>query len=261
MKITFLGTGGGRFNTISQLRATGGWILEIDKHKLSVDPGPGAIVRANQYGISLSGLTGLLISHAHPDHYTDAEIIIEAMTKGVQKKAGFLIANEHIIKGGEGFTPSISPYHQNIISRIEILEPGKKVEIDGLEITGTKSLHTEPKAIGFLIKGSKSIGYISDTEYFDGIEKQFEGCDYLVLNTLRPKKINWPKHLNSEGARKIISHVKPAKAIITHFGIKMLEAVPEREAEWIQEKSGIATIAAKDGMSLDLEKKGLEKYI
>ena len=41
VRITFLGTGGGRFATIYQARATGGFYIE-DGRNLHVDPGPGA---------------------------------------------------------------------------------------------------------------------------------------------------------------------------------------------------------------------------
>ena len=45
MKLTFLGSGGGRFATITQKRMTGGFrIDDIDGMNIHVDPGPGALV-------------------------------------------------------------------------------------------------------------------------------------------------------------------------------------------------------------------------
>ena len=262
MKVTFLGTGGGRFVTINQLRATGGWILETDGQKVSIDPGPGALVKAREFGVRLNKLTGVVVSHCHPDHYTDAEVMIEAMTRGARVKRGMLISNRHVIEGGDGFVQRVSPYHLNTLKSHKALEPGDRASIGSMEVIATMAKHTEPKTIGFVFRDSSTLGYVSDTEYFQGIGEQYRGCDYLILNCLRPRTVDWPKHLNSEGAAKIISYVNPGMAIITHFGMRMLEAGPESEARWIEEKTGVSIIAAKDGMSITMDgKKGIGKFL
>ena len=94
MKITFLGTGGGRFSTISQRRMTGGFRIDnLNGINLHVDPGPGALVRTYQFGLDPRNLSGVFISHAHTDHYTDAEVLIEAMTRGMTKENGVIIGS------------------------------------------------------------------------------------------------------------------------------------------------------------------------
>jgi phosphoribosyl 1,2-cyclic phosphodiesterase len=258
MKITFLGTAGGRIVLMSQLRASGGWILEMDEETIHVDPGPGALVRAAQLHINLRRLTGIVISHAHPDHYTDAEIIVESMTNGTRKNRGVLIGNEHAIKGGDDYRQVVSPFHMRLLERCEVLEPGEKTSIGKIEITATPTKHGEKKAIGLVFRGKETLGYTSDGEYFDGMEKYFEGCDYLVLNVLRPRGTRWPEHMNTEQAVELISKVKPKLAILQHFGMLMIRANPDREAKWIEGKTGVRTIAAKDGMTMDTEKFGHE---
>ena len=265
-RIIFLGTGGGRIVVTSQIRASGGWILEMEKEKLHIDPGPGALVRAKEFGVSLKSLTGVLVSHSHPDHYTDVEMVIEAMTLQKEKK-GVLICSERVIKGGDGFKPVISDYFLNKLEKYEILNPGDKTKIGQIEITATPTEHLEEKGIGFVFKGLESkivVGYTSDGEYFKGQENWFKGCDYLILNCLRPRGDYWIKHMNTEHAKELIGKVKPKLAILTHFGMKMLKANPNIEAKWIQSQTGVETIAAKDGMVLELgakEKEGLEKFL
>ena len=46
MRLTFLGSGGGRWVVLRQLKASGGFVLELSDQKMHVDPGPGALVRA-----------------------------------------------------------------------------------------------------------------------------------------------------------------------------------------------------------------------
>ena len=249
-KIVFLGTGGGRIVVLNQFRATGGIVLEISGKLLHLDPGPGALVRAKQYGISLRRLSGVLISHCHPDHYTDGEVVIEAMTLD-KKKKGFLIASKAVLEGHENYRPVISPYHLEKLGFYQALKPGESVKVEGLEILGTPTRHEEPTGIGFLIKGEKTFGYTSDTEFFPELPDFFRDADCLVINCLRPRGQTWPEHMDSGGAKELIGKVKPKLAILTHFGMKMLRGVAERETRWIQEETGVKTLAAKDGMQVE----------
>jgi len=271
-RITFLGVGGGRFVIINQIRASGGWILEMDGEMIHVDPGPGALVRAKQYGIKLKKLTGVIVSHAHPDHYTDAEMVIEAMTDGARKKRGFIIGNKTIFQGSDGYRPVISPYHAKAVDRKIILSQGDKAKIgknNSIEVEAVPTNHGEPGGIGLIFRGSVTLGFSGDGEYFTEQAGHFNGCDYIMINCLRPRDIKWPMHMNAEGARQLIGRIepKPKLAILQHFGIKMLNGVAEREAGWITRETGVKTIAARDGLVLNLDRNddsvrhGLEKFI
>ena len=253
MKVAFLGTAGGRVLIMMQLRASGGFVLEMDGEMIHIDPGPGALVRAKQYGVDLRKLTAIALSHAHPDHYTDAEIIIESMTDGTRRKRGILIGNEHALKGGEDYRQVVSPFHLRLLEKYVVMGPGKKTRIGNVEVTATPAKHREDKAIGFVFSGSKTLGYTGDGEYFPGMEKHFEGCDYLILNVLRPRNANWPGHMNTLQAKELISRVRPKLAVIQHFGMLMVKANPEKEARWLEEQTGVKTIAATDGMKIDFD--------
>ncbi len=252
MKITFLGTGGARFVTITQMRATGGWILEMAGEMIHVDPGPGALVRAKQYGVNLRKLTGIVISHAHPDHTTDAQMVLEAMTQGALKKRGVVLANGHAFRGGENLIPVFSEYHLKMLERHEVMEPGKKARIGRVSVEAVEARHTEPKALGYVFSGEgKKLGYTGDGEYYEGQESRFRSCDILVINCHRPKESPLKGYMDSEGARKLVEKVKPGTTILTHFGMRMMRGVAEREARWIAKETGLRTIAAKDGMVID----------
>ncbi len=260
MRLTFLGTGGGRVAVLNQARASGGWILEMDEQKIYIDPGPGALVRAKQFKVSLRKITGVIVSHAHPDHCADAEMIVVAMTDLIHKKKGVIIGNINSIKGGENHRPAFAPYYLNAVERYEILEPGKSTEIGKIKITGTPTKHgkDEEECIGFVFDGEKKVGYTSDGEYFEGMENHFRGCDIIVINCMRPRKETWPTHMNTEQAVELISKVKPNVAVIKHFGMKMIRVGPEKEAAWIEKQTGVRTIAARDGMVLKIDNRKME---
>jgi phosphoribosyl 1,2-cyclic phosphodiesterase len=192
-------------------------------------------------------------------------MVIESMTGGTRKKRGVLIGNEHVIKGGDSYRPVVSPFHLKLLERYEIMKPGDKTKIGNIGITATPTRHKEKKALGFVFRGSKTLGFTGDGEYFESQEKYLKGCDYLLVNVLRPDGVEWPGHMNTEKAAKLISKVRPKLAVLQHFGMKMLKANPEKESERIEKETGVRTTAARDGMTIDFEKESskpsLRKWI
>jgi phosphoribosyl 1,2-cyclic phosphodiesterase len=193
--------------------------------------------------------------------------VLEAMTKGTLRKGGPVLGDEIVFKGdGDNLLPVFSGYHLKMLERHEIMEPGKKAAIGKVHIEAVRADHPEPKALGYVFSGEgKKVGYTGDGEHYEGQEKSFRGCDYLIVNCHRPKEFPLKGYMDSEGARKLIEGAKPKEAVLAHFGMKMMRGVAEREAAWIEERTGIKTISARDGMAISTEPcqgiKGLGKFI
>ena len=83
VEVIFLGTGGGRFATITQKRKTGGIRIISDTLNMHLDPGPGALIYSLNMGLNPQRIKEILVSHAHPDHYGNAEVLIEADGKRI----------------------------------------------------------------------------------------------------------------------------------------------------------------------------------
>lgn len=81
MKLTFMGTAGARFMVAQQVAASGGLFLEDGDTKISLDPGPGAIVQYAQRKVDLTTLTGIVVCVSAP-HRHDA---IEACHWGIDR--------------------------------------------------------------------------------------------------------------------------------------------------------------------------------
>jgi phosphoribosyl 1,2-cyclic phosphodiesterase len=252
VELVFLGTGGGRFVTITQKRRTGGFRLISNKLNLHVDPGPGALIYSLEAGLNPQKLNAVLVSHRHPDHYANAEILVEAMTRGMLKKKGLVAAPPNILSGNIETGPAISTYHQKMIENVITLKPGVNFEVVKTRIVSTETRHTDPEAVGFRIEIPKvgAIGYTADTEYFEGIEEEYRGVRILILSVMRPTGNPWTGHMTPNEAAKIVEAVKPDLAVATHFGMKMIFSGPTYEVKLIQDTTGIPTIAAFDGMKL-----------
>jgi phosphoribosyl 1,2-cyclic phosphodiesterase len=249
-EIVMLGTGGGRFVTMTQRRRTAGIRILTNGLNLHLDPGPGALVHSIDMGLDPQKLDAVFVSHCHPDHYTDAEVLIEAMTRGMTKKRGTLVADKSVIRGSSACGPSISQYHQLMTQNTIEAEPGMKFQLGNFNVTVTQARHTDPEAVGFKFETPAigSFAYTSDTEYFEGIGKFYEGVRLLMLCVMRPSGKPWKGHMTTDDAIKIVEEAQPKQAVLTHLGMQMLIRGPEREARLIEEKTNVPTVSAVDGM-------------
>lgn len=262
-RIVFLGTGGGGFLMIKQVLATGGIYVELDSHHIIIDPGPGCLVMARRFNIDLTRVDLLLLSHFHPDHATDANAVIEAMTSRAKSKKGTIIAEKTCLHGEDRV---ISRYHQSSLERVIAAGANESFNFNELKITTSPTKHYNP-TIGFRIDGSVSIGYTADGPYFAGQSKAFSGTDVLILNALMPAGHPWStqaRHLNTDGAAKLAKEAKPKLAVLQHFGFAALRAGLNIQRDLVEAKSGVRTIVARDGMQINLDElkptKGLKRF-
>lgn len=252
-EIIFLGTGGGRFATITQKRRTAGIRVIGDSLNLHLDPGPGALVQSIDEGLDPQKINAIFVSHCHPDHYTDAEVLIEAMTRGTTRKRGMLVAAKSVLNGSSTCEASISKYHQQFPERKIEAVPKMNFQVDDINVSVTEARHTDPDAVGFRFETREfgSFAYTSDTEYFEGISKYYEGVRLLLLCVMRPAGKPWKGHMTTNDAIKIVEVTRPQQVVLTHLGMQMIFRGPANEAKLIEEKTGVPTVAAVDGMLIN----------
>ena len=257
VELVFLGTGGGRFATITQKRRTAGIRILSRSVNIHLDPGPGALIYSLESGLNPQKIKAVLVSHRHPDHYSNAEILVEAMTKGMLKKRGIIAAPSNILNGNSETGPVISTYHQQMIEKVIPVKPGVNFTIGNSKVAATKTQHTDTETVGFRFEFPDlgAIGYTADTEYFEGIQDEYKGVRILVISVMRPLGSPWTGHMTPKEAAKIVDAVKPEMVVATHFGMKMLYSGPNYEIRMIEQKTGVPTIAAFDGMRLRIGKK------
>ncbi|MCJ7633935.1 MBL fold metallo-hydrolase [Candidatus Bathyarchaeota archaeon] len=244
------------FVTYTQRRWTGGIRFIDGPFQAHLDPGPGAVVRSVDAGFSIEKVRLLLVSHSHPDHCCDASVFLEGMTHGTTKHRGSLIAATSVLSGNEFSEPSISKYHQSLMSNVFEAHPGDHYQVEGIGVQVVKALHTDPDGVGFVLEfpGVGKIGYTSDTAYFDGIVDPYQGMKLLILCITRPRKAPLKGHLTTDDAAIIVGSSKPEMAVLTHFGMRILNDSSSAQAKYVQDSTGIQTVAAFDRMVVTLEK-------
>ncbi len=251
-KLTFLGTGGGRFVTLMQERSTGGLYIE-DGVKVHVDPGPGALHALRRNRIDPTQTQALMITHCHPDHYANAETLIEGIVTGRRGKRGTLIGPRSVINGNGKNGPAVSKYHQQKLGNVILTSPGKEHTLHNLKVKATPSIHSDPDAVGFRFHTSGGIiSYVADTELRDSVIEAHKNARVLILATTRPLRSRIPHHLSTEDAAVFAEEIRPELCLLTHMGKRFLREDPKEQADWIRERSGVTTLAARDDMAIHL---------
>ena len=252
-RITFLGTGGGRHTTMYQVRSTGGMLIEHDGRFLHVDPGPGALTQMHRIRYDLTRTDSVIVSHCHPDHYSDAESVIEGMTRGGWTRRGSLYGSQTVLRGNGRLGPCISDYHQGIVSSVSVFEPGDVLDVDGMRVDICRADHSDPTNVGFRFHTADGIvSYVSDTAYSDEIADQYIGSRVLLLPVTTPTGNRIKYHLCTDDALTFVERVRPELVIFIHLGVVIIRHGPDKEAESVERATGIRTIAAHDLMVLDV---------
>lgn len=252
-RLTFLGSGGGRFATITQARATGGLYVE-DGVNLHLDPGPGALVNLHRAGLDPRQTQALLLSHCHPDHYIDAPILLEALDPTGREPQGTLLASTSVLEGLPDQGPVLHPFHQARVALCQAVEPGAKVLLGPLVAEATPSDHSDPTTVGFkLHTGHGVISYLADTAYTEALVKAHRGARLLILPTTRPDGDRIPGHLCTHDCQQLIEALQPEMALLNHLGLRMLRKGPEDQARTLAKATDVAVVAAHDFMAVQME--------
>lgn len=252
-RIIFLGTAGARIVVFKQLRASGGIWFSLMGKEILVDPGPGTLVRcfSRRRKLDPTKLSAIILTHRHLDHSADVNVMIEAMTESGRTPKGRLFLPEDCL----GDDPVVLRYVRDFLEEIVYLKPGRVYDAGGVRFsTPIKHIHGDADTYGLLFTLEKlSIGYVSDTKYFDGLIEAYP-ADVLILNVVRYRPIQYD-HLDLEGAKRLILGIKPKLAVLTHFGMTMLRAKPWKLAPLLSKELGIEVLCARDGLMIDLEEK------
>jgi phosphoribosyl 1,2-cyclic phosphodiesterase len=245
MKLTFMGTAGARFMVAKQLAASGGLYIEEGNTRISLDPGPGAIVQYAKRKVDLTKLDAIVVSHRHLDHSNDVNVMIEAMTDGGFRHRGRLFCPSDALDGD----PVVLKYIRHFPQEIVVLEPETEYTVGEVTFTTTPRHVHQVETYGF--RFGNRLGWVTDSAYYDGIAEQHK-ADVMVIHLVLMECRAGLPHLCLDDAERIIREAKPRLAILTHYGMTVWRAHPWELAADLTQRIGTEVKAARDGMSLEL---------
>jgi phosphoribosyl 1,2-cyclic phosphodiesterase len=240
-----MGTAGARFMVAKQVAASGGLFIEDGSARLSLDPGPGAVVQYARRNVDLTTLDAIVVSHRHLDHVGDVNVMVEAMTDGGFQHRGRLFCPSDALDDD----PVVLRYLRRFPQEIVRLAPDTSYSVNGLQFTTSGRHRHQVETYGF--RFGDRLGWVTDSEYYDGIAEQHRG-DVMVIHTVLLHCRPGLPHLCVADVERIIRDARPRLAFLTHYGMTVWRADPAAIAADMTQRLGIEVRAATDGLSIEL---------
>ena len=260
--LKYIGTSGGRFSMIRQLRSTGGLWFRYGGVQGVIDPGPGSLAHicAARPALEIASADVVMLTHKHIDHSTDVNAVIEGMTHGGFDSRGMLVAPDDALRGND---PVILKYSQKRIPKIKIPEEGGKIELgNGVIVEPVIHLHHGVDCFGYIFRkeGLREWGIISDSRMMPYFRQRYSNCGFLSINATFPDKKPKLDHISIAEARELLSKIHPKLAVLTHLGAMLTS---DGAAECFNDIDTPETkiVLATDGMVVDLDSFAVYKEI
>ena len=240
-----MGTAGARFMVAKQIAASGGLYLEEGRTRISLDPGPGAIVQYAKREIDLTTLDAIVLSHRHLDHVGDVNVMIEAMTDGGFRHRGRLYCPSDALDDD----PVVLRYLRRFPEEIVRLQGEMAYTLNGITFTTNPRHIHQCETYGF--RFGDRLGWVTDSQYYEGIAEQHK-ADVMILHTVLMECHGHLPHLCVADVERIIRDAQPKVAYLTHFGMTVWRANPHELAARMSDRTGVDVRAAVDGLTIDL---------
>jgi L-ascorbate metabolism protein UlaG (beta-lactamase superfamily) len=190
-------------------------LLDLDGARLLTDPvlrrRVGPLVRhgAAPAPETTESLDAVLVSHLHRDHVDlpslrrlnrDTPLLVPPGSGGLFARQGFTAATE--------------------------LAPGESTQVGRLTVTAVDADHDgghrrfapDPRAIGFLLSGSRRVYFAGDTDFFAGMSDLAPELDLALLPIWGWGPSIGPGHLDPAGAARAVAELSPRLAVPIHWG-------------------------------------------
>lgn len=234
-------------------RNPAGFLVEIGNKKVLLDMGHGIIRRMVDFGIDLTKINDVFISHFHTDHFNDAFSFVHTRrTDDMYKnkpnqKLTFLCpkgTRERYDAWRKIFWPEPDEDYP-----IEFLEGERKLKLGKIEIEIFSVKHVKYFAsVGIVIKyeGKKLVytGDIGSEHSMNDLIKIVTGADLLITEAASKKPR--PNHYTLGQVQEVIAKGNVKKALVIHIPPYRLTDLEEAA------KKDEKLIISRDGMKIEI---------
>ena len=211
LAVTILGSSG-MFQTTE--RSCAGYLLSIDEERIWLDAGAGTWLNL-QRNIAYAELTGVLLTHGHPDHVTDVLQAYHARMYGQAKPLPPipLWAPQETIDRLTTFSKGIDEAFD-----LKPITADSRVTIGSASLSFTEMAHPEV-TLGVRIEhGGKIVSFSSDTGEAADFDALASNADLFVCEaTSQESDPIWEGHLRASQTGAIAQRVGVRRLVLTHL--------------------------------------------
>lgn len=192
--------------------ACSGYLIRSGGTSVWVDTGPGTLGRLQQH-VPLDRLDAVVVSHAHPDHWTELPVLRNAMRYGVGRVGLPVYGTERTAvlaeaAGGHLLAPTFS---------WTTIADGSSFEIGPLQFSCSRTDHPVETLAIRVEGGGRSIVYSADTGPAWSPNRLGSGIDLFVCEaSLRPQDEGRVQHLSARQAGAMAAEAGAARLLLTH---------------------------------------------
>lgn len=228
-------------------RACSGYLVEAGEARILMDCGSGTWRNLLQQ-MDHTSLTGVLLSHRHPDHVSDVFQLFHARRYGQTEPLPEipLWAPPETLERVCGFAAELDQAFS-----LRPVSAGDTIELDGVRMAFFSMAHP-PQTVGIRIEDADGVlAYSSDTGPGGDLEALARDADVFICEaTLQDDDLGWEGHMTAGQAGSAAAGAGAKKLLLTHLP-------PERDAGLslaeAHKTSGQAEVQlAADGLRLEL---------
>jgi ribonuclease BN (tRNA processing enzyme) len=204
-------------------RGSAAHLVETESARVLLDCGSGALHGMQRLNRDWKGLTHIVISHFHTDHFGDLAPILWAMTHGIPggREHGLILAGP---PGIRRVVQGLAVAHGSFVIDpgfpLEIVELGRSDRWEDpwqrLSLLTHPTVHTEESIALRLETGEGSVGYTGDTGPDPSLGEFFRGVELLICECAVPDPTQMVNHLSPRSAGEIARIASPRTLILTH---------------------------------------------
>lgn len=267
----------------------GGFYFCWNHHGVVVDPGLHFVTNMHERGLNITDIDTVVITHNHIDHKGDMQLLedLEYQIIGTPRIKWYVckeiyderyselkrdnrhpeLANLFLVE--QGSTYNITPYITLCATRTDHILIDKTKNIYSPTTFGCMFTLAEYSDNGIGIIPERTLGYTSDSTYWDNMEQDYDSADLLIANIssireqdLLMEKKN-PLHLGFSGCISLLQGINQAPTffLLSEFwnGIDDIRFSISKQLRRITQHKGWETtiLPAEIGMEIDLSCMGV----
>ncbi len=255
MIVTILGGGTG---VPHPGRASPGFVVQVEKRTLLVDPSSGSLQRMARLGLSFRDVNLVLFSHYHPDHSADLlPLLFARRIEGLDSRLS-LIGPPGLHDFFEGLVRLYGGWVADLEAVLAFREIGQwERSYSGWTLQSTPVDHTE-HSLGYRwnLSDGASFAYSGDTDYCSGLLRLADNADVALIEASHPHPFKVSGHLSGLMAGRA-AHEAGVKRLILHHRYPIWDS-HDLLTEVRQGGFKGPAEPARDGMRIRVSRRGAE---
>jgi ribonuclease BN (tRNA processing enzyme) len=236
-KITFLGTGDA-FGSGGRLQAC--IMVEKPGERFLIDCGATSLIGMRRLGIDPNGISTILLSHLHGDHFGGLPFFILDAQFVSGRTEPLVIAGpqgtpDRVATLAETMFPGSSLLRKNFPLRMIELQPERPTVLGEATVTAYEVEHLSGSpSLAFRIEwGGKIIAYSGDTEWTETLIPVARASDLFITEAYSfDRKVRY--HMDVESLKAHLDELECKRLIVTHMSqstLARLDDLPFEHAE------------------------------